>query len=224
MPAKIATPDRRWKILIVDDHPIVRHGLHQLLANEPDIEVCGEASTVAETLQKAQATDPDLAILDVSLGDEDGLTLIKDLKLQNPGIKILVSSIHREDKLAPRVMRLGAAGYIEKRHAIGKILEAVRCILRGEIYVSPELSQRAINLAYRGEEDPPDDLSAILSAREFEVFEGLGRGETVRHIAKAMGISPGTVESYRKKIKEKLQLRTSAELSFRAFTWVYDHE
>ena len=221
MNTKADTRDGTFRLLIIDDHPIVRHGLVQLIAAEPDMEVCGQASSAAEALELMATADADLAIVDLSLQDEDGLHLIREIRRRHPEVKILVSSIHDEATYASRALKAGAMGYIEKRESITKIIEAVRHILGEEIYLSPEMANQFLRRAATGAPIDRDPLSA-LSDRELDVFRMLGQAMTVQQIASKLGISPKTIESHRQKIKEKLKLQNSAQLNRCAFNWVRD--
>jgi DNA-binding NarL/FixJ family response regulator len=215
------TRARSIRLLIVDDHPIVRHGLAQLIAEEPDMEVCGQASSVAEASKFLEANAPDVAIVDLSLDDESGLVLIQEIKDRHPKVKILVSSIHDETIYAGRALKAGAVGYIEKRESITKIVEAVRHILEDKIYLSPEMANRLLHRAATGESLDQDPIF-MLSNRELEVFEMLGRGKTVQYIAGKLGISPKTVETHRKNIKHKLNIHNGSQLMRCAYDWVRD--
>jgi DNA-binding NarL/FixJ family response regulator len=205
--------------LIVDDHPIVRYGLSQAIARQPDMAVSGEASTVAEALQQLEANSPDVAIVDLSLENESGFRLIEQIKARYAETKVLVSSIHEEAVYAPRALRSGAMGYIEKGERIEKIVEAIRQVLKGELYLSSRLASRLLQRAAVGEplnHEPP----GMLSTRELEVFEMIGQGMTVNEIARRLQVSPKTVESHRKNIKTKLGLKNSAQVTHRAINWV----
>jgi DNA-binding NarL/FixJ family response regulator len=222
MLAKGSTETEKIRLLIVDDHPIVRHGMSQLIATQSDMEVCGQAASVAEALELlGGAAAPDVAIVDLSLEDGSGLGLIKEIKVRCPEAKIIVSSIHDEKVYAARALKAGAVGYIEKRESISKIIEAVRHILEGKIYLSPTMANQLLRRAASGKPLNHDPLS-LLSNRELEVFEMLGQGMTVQQIARRLGVSPKTVESHRKQIKDKLNLRNGAQLAHRAIIWVND--
>jgi DNA-binding NarL/FixJ family response regulator len=213
----------RCKILIVDDHPIVRHGLAGLIGQQADMEVCGQASNMRQALQQAEAVTPDLAIVDISLEGASGFELIEQMKAQWPQIKVLVSSIHDERTFAGRALRAGAAGYISKRETPPKIVDAVRHVMRGDIYLSPAMTTRLLQRAAVGE--PLDrDPAQVLSNRELQVFEMIGQGLTTTQIAAQLQVSPKTVESHRKQIKEKLNVPTSAQLSRYAFQWVTEQQ
>jgi DNA-binding NarL/FixJ family response regulator len=211
----------RKKILIVDDHPIVRIGLAQVINREPDLEVCGEACDITEAMRQMEAGQPDVAIIDITLDGESGIELMEYIKEQWPATKMLVSSAHDERVFAGRVLRAGALGYVSKREAIPKIVEAVRQVLRGEVYLSPQIASNLLQHAATGHSLDLDPV-ASLSDRELQVFEMIGQGLTTREIAGKLHVSPKTVESYRKLIKMKLNLQNSTQLARRAFQWVQE--
>jgi len=209
------------KVLIVDDHPIVRHGLGELIARQPDLEVCGEASDSAEALRQVEANGPDVAVVDISLGGDNGIELIERIKALYPDIKTLVSSMHDEKTFAGRALRAGAMGYINKRESIRKVIDAVRQVLRGEVYLSPQMASQLLHRAAVGEPLDHDPIER-LSNRELGVFEMIGQGMNTQQIAGQLGLSPRTIETHRKNIKTKLNLQNSAQLSRTAFQWVQE--
>jgi len=206
-------------VVIVDDHPIVRRGLKDVIDEAADLEVCGEAADVPEALRQIEAAQPHVVIVDITLGDEDGIELIDYIKSRWPSMKILVSSAHDEETFAGRVLRAGALGFISKREPLLQVVVAVRQVLRGEVYLSPHMATRLLKLAAVGESLDQDPVQA-LSNRELQVFQMIGEGLNTREIARRLGISPKTVESHRKVIKTKLNTPTGAQLSRRAFQWV----
>ena len=209
-------------VLVVDDHPIVRRGLMDVINEAVDLEVCGEAADVPEALRLIEATQPQVVIVDISLGAEDGLELIDYVKTRWPSMKILVSSAHDEQVFAGRVLRAGALGFISKREPLPQVVEAVRQVLRGEVYLSPHMATCLLQRAAVGQSLDQDPVQA-LSNRELQVFEMIGEGLNTREIARRLGISPKTVESHRKVIKTKLNAPTSAQLNRRAFQWVQEN-
>ena len=211
----------KHKVLIVDDHPIVRHGLGELIARQPDLEMCGEAADASEALRHVETTRPDVAVIDISLNGENGIELIGQLKALYPEVKILVSSMHDEKTFAGRALRAGALGYINKRESIRKVVDAVRQVLRGEIYLSPQMANQLLHRAAVGEPLDHDPIET-LSNRELEVFEMIGQGMNTQQIAGKLGLSPRTIDTHRKKIKTKLNLPNSAQLSRTAFQWVQE--
>jgi DNA-binding NarL/FixJ family response regulator len=209
-------------VLIVDDHPVLRHGLALAIGQEPDLEVCGEAGHIEEALRLTEGTHPDLVIADLTLDGEDGIELIDYIKSRWPSVAILVYSAHDEETFAGRALRAGAMGYISKREAIPKIVAAVRQVLSGEIYLSPQMTTDLLQRASVGK--PLDrNPTETLSNRELQVFEMLGQGLNTVQIAEKLQVSPKTVESHRKVIKTKLDIQTAAQLSRRAFLWVQEN-
>jgi DNA-binding NarL/FixJ family response regulator len=210
---------RRSRVLIVDDHPIVRHGLSQLIGRQPDLEVCGEAANATEALRLVETSRPDVAIVDISLNGDNGIQLIEQIRDLYACVKVLVSSMHEEKSFAGRCIRAGALGYVSKREAITKVVEAVRRVQRGEIVFSPDVEKRLIQRSAVG---LPLDCNPIetLTDRELQVFEMIGQGLNTQQISRKLGLSPRTVETHRVKIKTKLNLANSAELGRRACLWV----
>jgi DNA-binding NarL/FixJ family response regulator len=212
---------RKHRIVIVDDHPIVRHGLSELLARESDVEVCGEAANVSDALRQVETTHPDLVVVDVSLEGDNGIQLVQQVHVLYPSVKMLVWSMHDEKVFAPRALRAGAHGYVNKHESIDQIMEAVRRVLSDEIYVSCHLASRLIHRAAFGE-PLDDDPTSVLSNRELEVFELIGQGLNARQISMQLGLSPKTIESHRKSVKVKLHITSSTQLNRRAFLWVQE--
>jgi len=200
------------RILVVDDHPLVRQGLSDLLRREPDFEVTGEAASHGEALQAMEKTGADLVIVDVSLKDSYGLELIKDIRARFPAARVLVVTVHDEMLYADRALRAGAAGYLTKDEATFKVVEAVRQVLRGEFVVSPKIAaQMASRLAQHtsgGEVSGRERLSG----RELEILELIGEGLSRQRIAERLRLDVNTVETYRARIREKLQLKDANEL------------
>jgi DNA-binding NarL/FixJ family response regulator len=218
---RTTAPGRR-KVLIVDDHPIVRRGLADIISSQPDLEVCGEASTVAEALQEVEKTRPDLVLTDLALKGAHGIELIEQIKARDERIKILVSSMHDEMLFAERALRAGAMGYISKQEPTDTLLEAIRRVLRGEIYLSSRMTGRLLRSVRSGGSVGQDPVES-LSNRELEVFQMIGQGLTTQQIARNLGLSPKTIETHREKIKEKMNLKNSAELNRRAVQWVLEN-
>ena len=211
----------KHKVLLVDDHPLVRRGLADLIAGEPDLEVCGQASDVAEALQEVERTHPDLVVIDLTLKGGHGIDLIEKIKARSEQVRMLVSSMHDEMLFAERVLRAGAMGYVTKQESPETLLGAVRQVLRGEVYLSARMTSRLLHRVAAG--GPPlESPLEILSNREIEVFEMIGQGLTTLQIARRLELSPKTIETHREKIKQKLNLKNSAELSRRAVQWVLD--
>ncbi len=217
-----SSPLTRRRVLIVDDHPVVRQGLSLAIGRDADLEVCGEAENIAETLRLVEGAPPDIVIIDLSLDGEDGIELIDYIKSRWPAIKVLVYSSHDEETFAGRVLRAGATGFISKREGMPKIIAAIRLVLSGEVSLSPQMTTRLLQRASVGKslDDNPTDA---LSNREMQVFEMIGRGLNTVEIAHKLQVSPKTIESHRKVIKSKLNVDTSAQLSRRAFQWVQEN-
>ena len=208
------------KIFIIDDHPIVRQGLTQLIAQEPDLVVCGEAARTADALVGLARETPDVVILDLSLNEEDGLGLIKTIRGDYPGITVLVLTMHDETFYAERALRAGALGYLTKQEASANVLAAIRSLLGGDMYVSDHISPRLVKRLLDGATLNDDPLMDRLSNRERQVFESIGLGNSMQDIADELDLSVKTVETYRGHILEKLYLRNSRELVQYVVRWV----
>lgn len=210
----------RKRILLVDDHPLMRAGLAQLINRQSDLVVCGEAGDPAEAFRKLVESTPDLVLADISMPGRSGIDFIKDLQSLLPAIAILVVSAHDEMHYAERSLRAGARGYIMKDASGEGLLAAIRQVLGGGTYVSPRLgaslADRLAGPRPRGSSSP----FATLSDREFEVFQLLGRGNTTREIAKQLHLSPKTVDTHRANLKEKLRLKNATALLRAAVRWV----
>jgi DNA-binding NarL/FixJ family response regulator len=214
-------PSGKKKILIVDDHPVVREGLALRIGRQPDLEVCGEAGDVAEALQVLGHVRPDVAIIDIALKSGSGLDLIKRVKARDESIRLLVWSMYSETHYAERALRAGALGYITKEQATEKIIEAIRRVLAGKVYLSEPMAEQLLGRAVGGGgEQLTRPLLATLSDRELEVFRLIGEGLDTTQIAAQMRLSPKTVETYRARIKEKLHLTSSRELLRQAVQWL----
>lgn len=209
------------RVLLVDDHPIMRQGLAQLIDNEPDLEVSGETETAAQAMQAIERERPDLVLADISLPGKNGLELIKDIQALHPGLSVLVLSMHDESLYAERVLRAGGRGYIMKQEGGKKLMSAIRQVLNGQIYVSEKMSARILEIFSGGHrsENPASPIER-LTDREFEVFQLIGQGLGSREIAESLHLSIKTVEVHRGNIKAKLQLKTSTELIRFAVRWI----
>lgn len=208
------------KILLVDDHPLMRKGLALTLDAETDLRVVGQAEDAEAALQMVDELEPDIVIVDISLPGMSGLELIKHLTAVNPDIKTLVVSRHDEVLYAERSIRAGAKGYIMKLVAGDVIVKAVRRILNGGIYVSEEINERLLMGMAAGRSSLSESPLELLSDRELEVFESIGRGLATREIAERLHLSVKTIESYRARIKTKLNLQTASEVMQHAVQWV----
>jgi len=207
------------RVLIVDDHPMMRQGLAQLIDNEPDLKVVAEADTGGQGLDIVVAQKLDLAVVDISLPDKNGLELIKDIRAVKPELPILIVSMHDEALYAERVLRAGARGYIMKQEGGKKLLQAIRQVLTGQIYVSEKMSARILETFSGRRPDQTASPVTRLSDREFEVFQLIGQGKGTKEIAQHLSLSVKTVEVHRAKIKEKLSLITATDLVRYAVRW-----
>ena len=210
----------RKQLLIVDDHPMMRTGLTQLIDNTPDLKVCAEADNAGQALQAVARRNFDLILLDISLPDKNGVELIKDIQALKSGLPVLVVSMHDELLYAERVLRAGARGYIMKQEGGKKFLQAIRQVLAGQIYVSEKMSARILE-SFSGRHAATATAPVQrLSDREFEVFQLIGRGKGTRDIAGLLHLSVKTVEVHRANLKKKLELKTAHDLVHYAIRWM----
>ena len=218
-PLQNEVENRRAGILLVDDHPIVIEGLTQLINQQQDLIVWGEASDSLGALKAIETLKPNLAIVDISLKNGSGLDLIKSLQQRFPKLPILVLSMHDESLYAERVLRAGARGYITKQEATEKLITAIRRVLDGEIYLNEKVTSKILSRVIST--SPAKNLSSInrLSDRELEVFQLIGQGHGTREIAELLHLSIKTVETYREHIKQKLKLKDATELVRHAVRW-----
>jgi DNA-binding NarL/FixJ family response regulator len=215
---------KKSRVLLVDDYAVVRDGLAQLLQGEPDLTVCAEAASAEQALDIAEKTRPDLAVVDISLGGANGIELIKNLKTLQPGLRILVLSMHDESHFAERALRAGASGYVMKREARDRIMKAIRTVCAGNIYVSERIEKSMLHQYLHGNAGGERSPIARLSDREIEVLTLLGRGSSSKEIAERLHLSQKTVDSHRTHLKEKLNLSGATELVRFAFEWVSAQE
>ena len=222
--SKIKSSKPAARILIVDDHPAVREALSIRIAAQPDLEVCGEAAGPAEALQLAAATDPDVAVIDIGLKTGNGIDLIKRLRARNDKFCAIVWSMYSEDFYAERALRAGAMGYINKEEATGKLLEAIRQVLAGKVYLSQAITEKLLKRAVgRADQEASPSMVSSLSDRELEVFRLIGEGRKTHEIAAQLHLSVKTVETYRDRIREKLDLSDGTELARYALQWVLEN-
>lgn len=214
------TDNKTKKIVIVDDHPIVRQGLENLINHESDLSVCGQAEDAHQAMKAIKMLNPDMIIVDISLKEKNGLELIKDINAQYPSLPILALSMHDETLYAERVLRAGAKGYIMKQQATENVIEAIRKVLSGQLYVSNRMTIRMMHKLVRGKLEMGTSATDCLSDRELEVFLLIGKGYGTRQIAERLHLSIKTIETYRAHIKEKLNLAGAAELLQHAIHWV----
>ena len=211
---------KKARVLVVDDHPIVRQGLVQLINQEEDLVVCGDAENAHKALEVIKLVNPDVAVIDISLKSINGLELIKNIKVDYPKLPILVLSMHDESLYAERALRAGAKGYIMKQEATENMLMALRRVLKGEIYVSEKMGAKMLHQLVAGRPDTGTSPLDRLSDRELEVFQLIGQGLGTRQIAEELHLSVKTIESYREHIKEKMKLKNATELVQHAVQWV----
>ena len=212
---------KRKKILLVDDHPLMRRGQADLLNREPDFAVCGEAGTAREAMEAIAKLKPDLVLVDMALPDKDGLELIKDIQAIHPGLPVLAMSMQEESLYAPRVLRAGGRGYIMKAEGPERLTTAIRTILSGQVALSPRMSAKVLESMVGGSAGKVEaGPEAKLTDREFEVMRHYGEGWSTDEIAKRLHLSPKTVDVHRAHIKEKLGLKTTPEFTRFAIRWV----
>lgn len=211
--------NKRQRILLVDDHPLVRRALKQTIEREDDLTVFGEAEDRDEALVLLEKETPEMAIVDLSLKSSDGLELIKDIRRMHPCVLTLVLSMHNESIHMERAIRAGAHGYVSKREAPAEVMAAVRKILNGELYWPEKAVVETVNRLAGGGFDRNDAITARLSDRERQVFELIGVGSTPAQIAAIMDVEVSTVDTYRSRIKEKLSLKGATELRHEAIRW-----
>jgi DNA-binding NarL/FixJ family response regulator len=215
-----AKKGNRKRVLIVDDHSVLREGLRMVIDQEPDLVVCGEAGDAPQGLEAVGALKPDIVLVDLSLAGSSGLDLIKDIKAQHPGVPTLVLSLHDEALYAERVVRAGAHGYIMKCASSAELLNALREVLNGKVYLSENMASRIMKQVFgRHEIEPQRNSLEVLSDRELEVFQLIGEGHGTSDIARRLRLSIKTVSCYRENIKNKLQLKDATELVQHAIHW-----
>jgi DNA-binding NarL/FixJ family response regulator len=210
------------KVLLVDDHPLVREGLANLVKQETDLEVCGEAASEPQALQLVAGRQPNVAVVDLSLESGSGLELIKSIKAQYPTVAMLALSMHDESLYAERALRAGARGYLMKREAAQKVIQGIRAVLAGQLFVSEKIAALLTERFVEGHLAPASPVET-LSDRELEVFRLLGSGLGTRQIADQLHVGFKTVQAYSARIKEKLQLANATELLRAAMQWSADH-
>ena len=207
-------------ILVVDDHPMMRQGLAALINNEPDLTVCCEAESAGQAMDAIALRKPDLVLADITLPDKSGLELIKDIQAMHPGLRVLVVSMHDESLYAERVLRAGGRGYVMKQEGGKRLMEGIRRVLAGDVYVSDKMSKRILEIFTGQRSTSTGSPVERLTDREFEVFQLIGEGKATRDIAGKLHLSVKTVEVHRLHIKEKLELTDSTSLIRYAVRWI----
>ncbi len=212
--------NKRFKIYIVEDHPIFLDGISQLINREEDMFVAGGCENANECIKSIKDNLPDLMIIDITLKDSCGIELTKEIKKKYPNLPILILSMHEELIFADRVLKAGARGYITKREATVKVIEAIRKVLQGKIYISDTMVDHFLERSITGGQGLNTSPVEKLSDREFEVFNLIGKGMTNRAIAEVLSVSTNTISTYRERIKEKINLQNNAELNRYAMHWI----
>lgn len=211
------------RVVIVDDHPLVREGLKQLLAGQPDFKLAAEASGALQAREAITTHKPDIAVVDLSLGSDDGIELIRWIRQHHPEVRIVVLSMQDEALYAERLLRLGISGYVMKSAAESDLLTALRKVARGQRHLSAEMGERLLSKAARGRlAEGDEDPVTSLTGRETEVFRLIGEGVSTREISTRLTLSMKTVDAHRRHIREKLNLRSTGELVRYATQWVAD--
>ena len=211
----------KFRVVLVEDHPMFREQLSQLINKEHGMSVCGEADNIHDALQLIEAQNPDVAIVDLTLKGPSGLELIKNVKAREINVPILVLSMHDEALYAERVLKAGARGYITKNEASKEVMTAIHAVLRGEIYLPAKIASRMLESVATGRKDGDNGLGQ-LTDRELEVFELIGHGRSTREISNSLHLGISTVDTYRARIKMKLHLESGSQLSHEAIRWVSD--
>lgn len=223
-PSPPSSSEKRIRVVIVDDHPMLRERIALLIEKEPDMTVCGEADNIQDALECIAAQRPDIAIVDITLKGSSGLELIKNLKAQEIQTPVLVLSMHDESLYADRALRSGARGYISKHEDSEAVMTAVRCVLSGKVYLSEDHTATILNrITDHGPQASTPSID-LLADRELEVFQMIGQGRTTREIAELLHLGSKTVDTYRERIKQKLGLKNAAALYHRAAQWVRAQE
>ena len=214
----------KTKVLLVDDHPILRAGLGKLINQEADMMVCGEAEDAPKAFEAVSTLSPDIVVVDISLKGSNGIELIKNVKARFPSLPVLVLSMHDESLYAERALRAGSLGYIMKEEAIEQVLVAIRRVLAGEIFLSDKMKSKMLQQLAGGRAKITTSPIEKLTDRELEVFRLIGEGHSTRQIAGELHLSVRTVEAYREYIKAKLNLKNATELVQHAFHWVHNEQ
>jgi DNA-binding NarL/FixJ family response regulator len=216
------TPDKMLRVLLIDDHPFLRQGVAMTLESAGDIKICGEADTASAGIEAVRNLQPDVVVTDLTLPDKSGIDLTRILVAEHPDIPVLILSMHEEGLYAERCIRAGAKGYVMKSQGPKHLIDAVHTVANGRLYAGPELAQRLMALLSSSTPAKPerDGGLQLLSDREFEVFELVGRGHTAKEIGAMLGLSSKTVDVHRSRIRAKLDLATTPDLTHYAVRWV----
>lgn len=209
------------RVLVVDDHPAIREALHDTIGQQPDIELTCQASSAEEALRMVEKEKPNVAIVDISLGDAHGLDLVHNIRVQYPDVQVIVFSMYGEDVYAERAIRAGASGYLMKSEPTQRVIEAIRSVIKGEVYLSHRMASRIISKVVRKGGQKHGFAVDEFTDREMAVFQMLGQGDTVDEIADRLSLSRKTVETYRRRAKEKLGFETVSELLQFAVQWTH---
>jgi DNA-binding NarL/FixJ family response regulator len=216
----VGEPSDSKRIVLVDDHPLFRKGLEEMIHSDGTFAVCGEAGNAAEAMAVIRKLSPDMAIVDLSLPGANGIELIKNIRAEFPKLPILVLSMHDESLYAVRALRAGAEGYVMKHEAMANVIHAIREVFNGRPYLSPAMAAQVITKFAHRQAEGETDAVERLSDRELEILELIGKGHEVRQIAKLLHLSPKTVETHRAHIKDKLDLKNSREVARFALQWL----
>jgi DNA-binding NarL/FixJ family response regulator len=216
----MSTADQKFRVVLVEDHPMFREQLGQLINKETSMTVCGEADNIHDGFRLIESEKPDVAIVDLTLKGPSGLELIKNLKAKELDIPVLVLSMHDESLYAERVLKAGARGYITKNEVSKQVMTAIYAVLQGEIYLPPKIASRLLESVATGKKN--DEGVGQLTDRELEVFELIGRGRSTREISSSLHLGVSTIDTYRARIKTKLHLENSSQLCHEAIRWVSD--
>lgn len=208
-------------VFLVDDHPAIREAIRDTISGTMDMEICGEASTSDEAFRTIEKKRPDVAIIDISLNDAHGLDLVQNVRAQYPDVKMVVFSMYDENVYAERAIRAGASGFLMKSEPTKTIIEAIRSVDRGEVYLSRRMASRILNKVAMGRSAEPSFAIDDLTDREMAVFQMLGQGYSVQDIQERLNLSRKTIETYRRRAKEKLGFDTVSELLQYAVQWTY---
>lgn len=208
------------KVLVVDDHPVMREGLSILINQQKDMEVCGEAGSLAEASNLSALAQADAAVIDISLKDGSGIDLIRQIKEKKPGMKVLVYSMHEEALFISRALQAGAGGYVVKSEPPRRVIEALRQVIAGELAVSDDVQKSLLQIVFAEKQTEESSPAARLTDRELEVFRMIGQALTTRKIAESLNVSVKTAQTYRERIKEKLGISTGQALIQQASLWV----